>query len=307
MFLTFVVQSANGCSLGCPFCIIGQRNEISHDSLMADDYAAFIRGVSVVHPITAIAVQGYEPLLPASLPYTEAIRRAGTVIGVPCTLVTNGIYLGRALPLLSQFSLNRIGVSLDASASGRHDRLRGVSGAWAATTRSIREAAKHFDGSGTRVTVISTLMPRRAAYLTGMPALLQDLGVTDWIVNPLLTIGSNRPGKFAGKSASLLDDLQSLQDAAAREGIQLTIDDEFNLLRPALEEADLARYAALKVATLPDDMKISRLLPSGHCSVGADLLSQLPEDAARWRPEEDDPAEFLGGLLNSRNALKKAA
>lgn len=306
-FLTFIIPALSGCNLKCSFCVIAQREEISDNILGADDYVRFIRGVAHRLPVAAIALQGYEPLLPSALPYTAAILRTGRELAIPCSLVTNGVYLRNALPLLAELGPNRIGISLDAAAPDRHDRLRSVTGAWAATVQGIRDAASVFARSGTRLTVISTLMPRRAAYLHAMPKLLRELGVRDWVINPLLSIGTDCPGRFPGRSQQLLSDCLELQQLAEDEGVHVAIDDEFDLLRPSLDECGLWQYAALNVKTLPPDVTISRLLPSGHCSVGVDILSKLPPDAPRWRPGIDDPARFLRGLMAGNFAIPKAA
>lgn len=306
-FLTFIIPAVSGCNLKCSFCVIAQREEISDNILGADDYARFIRGVAHHQPVAAIALQGYEPLLPSALPYTAAILRTGRELAIPCSLVTNGVYLCNALPLLAKLRPNRIGVSLDAAAPERHDRLRGVVGAWGDTVLGISEAASAFAGSATRLTVISTLMPRRAAYLHAMPKLLRKLGVRDWIVHPLLSIGTGGPGRFPGRADQMLSDFLALQRLAEEEGVHVAIDDEFDLLRPSLDETSLRQCAALNVKTLPPGVTISRLLPSGHCSVGADILSKLPPDAPRWRPGIDDPARFLRGLMGGQAAVRKAA
>jgi MoaA/NifB/PqqE/SkfB family radical SAM enzyme len=306
-FLTFLVPADFGCNLKCQFCVIGQRQEIIENILTPADYADFITDFSVLEPVGSLSIQGYEPLLPASLPHTLSILRTAADLAIPRTLVTNGVYLDRSFRDLVQFELARMGVSLDAARADDHDRLRGVEGAWATTTQGIREAASAFAGTGTRLTVISTHMPRRASYLLEMPKLLRKLSVDDWIINPLLTVGTDRPGKFPGRPAEMLNDFLALQQRARDEGVHLTIDDEFDLLRPSLTDDELEQYAALNVKTLPPGITISRLLPSGHCSVGTDILRKLPPDAPRWRPGRDDPAAFLRSLLHRQARVQKAA
>jgi hypothetical protein len=76
-------------------------------------------------------VQGYELLLPESLPYTQAILATGRFLGLPTTFVTNGVKLGDAVDLLKTLSPSKIAISLDAASAEIHDRIRGVAGSWA--------------------------------------------------------------------------------------------------------------------------------------------------------------------------------
>src|SRR5215470_2312770 len=105
-FLTFVVPALNGCNLKCPFCLIRQRREISETQpaaenlLQPEDMVRFIREAAQRSPIFALAIQGYEPLLPESLRYTQAILATGRFLNRPATLVTNGTRLIGAVALL---------------------------------------------------------------------------------------------------------------------------------------------------------------------------------------------------------------
>jgi hypothetical protein len=67
-----------------PFCLVRQRREITNAYLQPYDFVRFIREAMERAPIFALAIQGYEPLLPESLPYTRAIL-------VPRVIRTEGI------------------------------------------------------------------------------------------------------------------------------------------------------------------------------------------------------------------------
>src|SRR5258707_173950 len=90
-FLTFVVPAPDGCNLKCPFCLVRQRREITETCLQPEEFARFVREATERAPIFAVAVQGYEPLLPESLPYTQAILATGRFLGLPTAFVTNGV------------------------------------------------------------------------------------------------------------------------------------------------------------------------------------------------------------------------
>src|SRR5262252_9059623 len=139
-FLTFVVPAPGGCNLKCPFCMIRQRREIAETSLCPDDFARFIREAAERAPIFALAIQGYEPLLPESLPYTQAILATGRFLGLSTSLVTNGTKLVDAVDLLATLTPSKIAISLDAASAEIHDRIRGVTGAWAASVAGLKRA-----------------------------------------------------------------------------------------------------------------------------------------------------------------------
>jgi MoaA/NifB/PqqE/SkfB family radical SAM enzyme len=141
-FLTFVVPAPSGCNLNCSFCLVRQRREITDTLLRPGDFARFIREATERAPIFALAIQGYEPLLPESLPYTQAILATGRFLGLPTTFVTNGVKLVDAIDLLTTLSPNKIAISLDAASAEIHDRIRGVAGACAATIGGDSSAGK---------------------------------------------------------------------------------------------------------------------------------------------------------------------
>lgn len=202
-FLTFILPTDAGCNLKCSFCLISQRKEITVRQLDPSGFVQFIRDIALIEPVIGIALQGYEPLLPGTLPYTTAILAAGKELGIPVSLVTNGTHLGSAMPELAALTPNKIGASLDAADPERHDRLRGVSGAWNQTVDGIGEGLRQLPDAAKRFAVISTLMPQRRAYLDEMPALLSRLGIREWIVNPLLTL-KKIPGRIRRSGGVLL-------------------------------------------------------------------------------------------------------
>jgi MoaA/NifB/PqqE/SkfB family radical SAM enzyme len=289
-FLTFVVPSPEGCNLKCPFCFVGQRRETAETGLRPDDLARFIREATERAPIFALAIQGYEPLLPASLPYTQAILATGRLLGLRTTLVTNGVVLADALDLLTALRPSKIAISLDAASADAHDRIRGVAGAWDATIESIRSAVEIL-APRTNLAVSSVLLPSKRQLLDDMPALLHEIGIDDWIINPLLRVGRGRVGGHVDNPANLFRDLQVLKKVADRVGIRLTVDDEFNHLAGGVA-------SSIHVRTLPPDIEIFRLTPAAQCSVGEGILEQMTPDAPRWKPGAVHAGDFLEMLAS---------
>jgi pyruvate-formate lyase-activating enzyme len=293
-FLTFVVPAPGGCNLKCPFCLVRQRQEINETCLGPEDYTRFIRQSAERQRIAALSIQGYEPLLPESMPYTQAILATGRFLKLPTALVTNGVNLGKMVNQLETLSPDKIAVSLDAASADLHDRLRGVPGTWSAAVKSI-ERARAVLAPHTSVVVSSVLLPSKPHYLDAMPARLREIGVDRWIVTPLLRVGASQAGGPAGDRARLFHDLTVLQQAADRAQIRLTIDDEFGHLDHDAAGAFQPRLRALHVRTLPRNVDLFRLAPGGHCSRGEDVLKQVSSATPQWRPDMH-AGDFLDGL-----------
>lgn len=292
-FLTFVVPAPDGCNLNCGFCFIKQRSRFVGSSLRPGHYSQFIREVYDWAPTYALAIQGYEPLLPGSRPYTEAVLRTGVELGLPVGLVTNGTYLHETAEWLAAFVPGKVAISLDAALAGVHDRLRGKEGAWASTIAGIEHAKKVFP-LRTALAVASVLMPSGHTLLDGMPQLLRSLGVEEWIVTPLLDAGYGP----VGCKRDLYRSFAYLQDAADSAGIRLIVDDELDCLQHKLACAKEPELARINVRAIPREIEIVRLEPGGECIVGMELMRAITEVTPRWRPDRQSGGSFLERLTS---------
>jgi MoaA/NifB/PqqE/SkfB family radical SAM enzyme len=303
-FLTFVVPAQGGCNLKCPFCLVRQRQEITDTRLEPNDFARFIREAAERAPIFALAIQGYEPLLPEALSYTQAILATGWFLGLPTSFVTNGVKLVDAIDLLTTLSPNKIAISLDAASAEIHDCIRGVVGAWASSVAGIERAIGVL-APQTSLVVSSVLIPSKRHYLDAMPALLREIGIDRWIINPLLRVRDDHAGGPVADRVSLFRDLLVLQEAARREGIKLTVDDEFDHLRHSAACVSEPSLRALQVRTLPANVEIFRLTPSGQCSVGDHILKRVAPDELRWAPGNVHAGDFLEMLSRQTRAARR--
>ena len=288
-FLTFVVPASGGCDLKCKFCIIRQRGESGGRYLRPRDLLRFIGEAARAGRIFGLAVQGHEPLLPESIPFTRAILSIGQLLGVKTSIITNGTHLRKNAELLRLLKPTQLGVSLDSASSSLHDELRGRSGAWGATVDGIRYLKAIFPPNS-NIAVASVMLPTNKGCLEDMPALLRELGINYWIVNPLVQIKKHA---HVIKSDSLSEILVKIQMAADFQGVRLIVDDELDLLKqnPAWTEA--ARVAKVRVRTLPSNVEIFRLSPSGQCSFGKDILKPIASHTLMWRPGQEHTADFL--------------
>jgi len=293
-FLTFVVPALNGCNLKCPFCLIRQRREITDTHLSPRDFARFIREAANGAPIIAVAIQGYEPLLPESLPYTQAILATSQILRIPTSVVTNGVNLANAIDLLATMAPSNIAVSLDSASPEIHDHIRGVGGAWSAAVKGIERAIEVL--APKRLAVSSVLMPSKRHYLGDVPKLLRKIGIDRWIISPVLRV--DRTGSSVANRKRLFRDLLFLQKTAEREGVRLTIDDEFDHLEYGAACASDPLLRRLYVRTLPPNVEIFRLAPSGQCSFGDRILQQMTTDTPRWQPGIMHAGGFLEMLAN---------
>jgi pyruvate-formate lyase-activating enzyme len=305
-FLTFVVPTPGGCNLKCSFCLIRQRREASSDCLQPEDLVRFIREAAERSPIFALAIQGYEPLLPVSLPYTQAVLATGRSLGVPTTLVTNGVFLHHAVDLLNMLEPTKIAVSLDSDSAAIHDRVRGVAGAWTATVAGIKRAVDVL-APRTKLAVASVLLPSKRHHLEGMAPRLQEVGIQEWIVNPLLRFGPEKLNGPVGERRSLFQSLLGLKEGADRADVRLKVDDEFDRLDHHSACASNPELGSLEVRKLPSAIDIFRLGPSGRCSVGQDIMKPVTPDVPQWRPGAADAGAFLDTVrrrAESRHTIK---
>jgi pyruvate-formate lyase-activating enzyme len=295
-FVTFSIPAPHGCDLRCPHCFVSLRREVDYIRLIpAAYYTEFIRRTVVHFQVCAVSIQGYEPLLPDSHPYTQAILATARLLGIPTGLVTNGTHLSECAEWLATLAPTKIAVSLDAAAPAIHDRLRGKRGAWAATVAGIKRAVDVL-APRTKIAVASVLFPGKTDQLLGMPSLLRSLKIDDWIVTPLQKVGRDAPGGPVTDMPTLYRDLARLQDAADAVGMPLTIDDELDCLgheRAARQQPQLRRF---RVRTIPNNITLIRMGPDGACSVGRDILRRVTPETPRWSPDED-AGEFLERLL----------
>jgi MoaA/NifB/PqqE/SkfB family radical SAM enzyme len=294
-YLTFIVPASRGCNLRCPFCIVRHRKEAEETLLRPEDFVRFIAEALIDKDTYALSLQGYEPLLPESMHYSEAILQTGADFGVSTILVTNGVYLGDAFERLIELDVDTVDVSLDSNIAEIHDRIRGVSGTWQATVDSLRKAISHGE-QGPVLAVQSVLLPSKVENLVGMPRFLAELGIKWWTVNPVLKIGERRGQRSLERDIEILRACFLLQAEAEKCGIHFSCDDEFGCIDQARAAEIYPELAEVAVRRIEDSIELFRLTPSGQCSVGRDILSPITPDVPRWIPNAVHAGDFLASL-----------
>lgn len=294
--VTLVVPAPMGCNLSCPFCYIAQRGEegVSTD-LEPADYVRFATIINSCQTVGAICIQGYEPLLPDSFSYTKEILATGQRLGIPTSLVTNGTHLRQHVPALSKLRPARIAVSLDSADAAVHDKARGKAGAFDDALAGLKFAVS-VPVLKKALVVTSILMPKKRDRLMGMPRLLSELGIDRWVVNALVKVGrGDKLGGPAGERRAILDDLLVLKAEADRYGIEMVVDDEFGRLSDDDYARELMEIEALRIKRLMQPEGVYRLVPTGHCSKGADILKPIHDQTPVWDPKTD-AGEFLASM-----------
>ncbi len=306
--LTVIVPASHGCNLKCAFCYIDQRDEqkLPH-SLDVGQFADFVRAAHHAEEIAALCIQGHEPLLPDSFAYTAALLELGQEHRFPVSFVTNGTYLASRVDELAELAPARIAVSLDSHLAERHDRQRGVGGAFDMTVEGLRRAAADpvlRDVTG----VASVLIPKKRDQLIGMPALLADIGIERWTVTCLFKVGKDDAiGGPVGDRAKTFQDLLVLQREAEKHGIEMIVDDEFGRLSEEDMNRDVVDINRLRIHRLQRPSGVFRLMPDGRCSIGTELLQEVADDTPRWIPGEEHAADFLQRVRDRYAAKRRAA
>jgi len=284
--LTYVVPAAT-CDLGCGYCFIRQRREADNAVLRPQDYVRFLEGVSSVYPVRVSGLQGYEPLLPDSWPYTRAILESSAKLGIPTSLVTNGTHLESRVDDLSALGLKDLTVSLDSPSADTHDALRRVRGAFDRTVAGIRAAVRS-TVFGHRVVVASVLLPNRREDLDDMPPFLARLGVRYFGVTPLIRVGESACGRIVQQGDSLVRDLELLRERSDPVGVSFVVDDELQQFRHLFDGVN-----RMMIHRLGSPERLVRLTPSGACSIGLQVLSRVGPNTPVWSPAHEAPASFL--------------
>jgi len=282
----------------CGFCFIDQRGENTLDPILSpSDYGFFISSVLRKRKIEALCVQGHEPLLPAAFKYTKKILEVGRNNDISTSLVTNGTYLSQYAFQLAQLKPKYLAVSLDSSEAERHDKLRSLQGSFKKIVHGL-QIASEIPGLRSALSVTSVLMPNRLGYLLGMPSLLANLGISRWVINALTKVGSEDIGGPVGDLKKTLKDLEVLNDEARRHNIILVVDDEFSQFLKPGTTTQLMNSRNLRVERLRNPGGLLRLAPDGQCSVGVNIMKQVPDSAEVWSPKgKEDPSLFVDRLL----------
>lgn len=84
-----------------------------------------------------------------------------------------------------------------------------------------------------------------------------------------------------------------LKREAEKYGLSFVVDDEFGSLSEEDIDRDVIDIDALRIRRLVRPSGTFRLLPTGQCSMGVDILKEVKSDTPRWIPGEQDAWKFI--------------
>jgi len=299
--VTVVVPAPNGCNLNCPFCFIRARKEANpaESPLGLEDFVQFIASMASRKTVGLVSLQGYEALLPESWPISKAILEKARDLGLRTALVTNGTHLAERVDELVELGVDGITVSLDSDQAALHDHTRRTTGAFDMTLEGLRcaTASRLRD----RLLVASVLQSGKANHLHGMPRLLAELGVRQWVVTPLYQVGSRAAWATVQHPEEIVRELSELNQMAIETGISMLVDDEFKALMQ--NAGEMINLTQLRLRSLSRLNQAIRLSPDGSCSVGMDILNQSPGQELVWDPKCETSSSFSERVSEQLSAL----
>ena len=295
--LTFLAP-AERCNQRCPACILDRAGEpVSERILGPVDYGRLVEelledGV----PIRGVGFQGYEVTLPRSWPYVEAAFEVARGHRIRRSFITNGMLIDLHRAAIDRLDPHRISVSLDGADAETNDRLRGLPGAFLATTKNLSRFLRELPRMRKRVGLVSVLYDEENfRSLLAMPSLLGQLGVRRWAVSVELEFSTGR-GRPRHATETLARWISELRRSAEQAEIEFHFNDEFGLFR---QDGAKAR-PELRGETLFDPDWILRVEPTGHIRVGHELLMTWDADRARlWRPSKNRAIQVIGYPSNA--------
>jgi MoaA/NifB/PqqE/SkfB family radical SAM enzyme len=128
-----LLQLTNRCNMRCPFCDFWPNGAPRREELSAEEYGRISEELAAMGTFL-VSVEGGEPTLRPDLPrILQALARHH----LP-TLFTNGWYITReSAKQLFDTGLTHACVSIDYPEAGRHDRKRGLPGAFDRAVRAL--------------------------------------------------------------------------------------------------------------------------------------------------------------------------
>ena len=125
------------CNLACPHCYLDADalKVADPEELSTAEVCDLLDQVAAMGHSTMVVLTGGEPLVRQDL---EEITRHGTGRGLTMVVGTNGVMLtGKRIRSLKAAGVAGLGISLDSLDPDRHDRFRGLAGAWHKTMAGI--------------------------------------------------------------------------------------------------------------------------------------------------------------------------
>lgn len=160
-----------GCNLKCEMC--NHWRETREPPLPADRFEEIISELGSLGT-KKIHLSGGEPMLRPQIP--EFVELASS-LGIKVTMTTNGTLVDKAkAKRLVEGGLRGVNISIDSPLRKMHERIRGVEGAFKATTKAVR-LFQRYRHKGKLLIRINTVVSRtNYQTLESLPDLAHELG-----------------------------------------------------------------------------------------------------------------------------------
>ena len=283
-----LLAPARRCNQACPRCAITEvfREPVRRFDLGPDDYVRFVASfVDSGIALRSVGFLGYEPTLPESWPYVEAVFNYARDRGIRRSFVTNGMLLAKRTKSVLTLDPQQIAVSLDGGTAEIHDRWRGLPGAFEASLTSLRRFLDKAPRLVSRVEIASTLHDAATAdSLLGLPCLLRQLGIRRWLLSLALT----RTGvAISHVTGDVRQWLAALVREAERHGVRpVAVDLKDGSLFGGIPGLQVVKTGSLE--------RTLRLDPSGGVRTGDALMEAYDHSrVVQWSPEDARALEAL--------------
>ncbi|MFI5379299.1 MAG: radical SAM/SPASM domain-containing protein [Tepidisphaerales bacterium] len=174
-FIHANLQVTYRCNFACQICDFWKESHCREEEMSLADVRVIGRKLNQFGTLI-VSLAGGEPLIREDL--CEIIRILNDAGHFPI-LITNGWYVNETLARdLSQAGLQEISVSVDYADAARHDKQRGLDGAWKRAIRALELLNHARPDTRRRVHMISVLMDDNLDDIERLIQLSRDLGVT---------------------------------------------------------------------------------------------------------------------------------
>jgi len=205
------------CNLACAHCYLDARLRRDGDAreLTLAEVARVLDEIAALSAETMVVLTGGEPLLRRDL---EAMAGHAAGLGLMVVVGTNGMALtARRAAALKDAGVQGVGISVDSLDPARHDRFRGLAGAFARTMAGI-DACRE---AGLALQIHFTVTDDTAGELDDMIAFARSLGAI--ALNVFFVVCTGRGRHLGTVGAAVHDRVLRRLTAAARaeEGLMV--------------------------------------------------------------------------------------
>ncbi len=177
----------NSCNLNCKHCYqnAGSHTEIFKEELTLEEKFKVVDQL-IEGGVSFLAFSGGEPLIHKD--FWEVAKRANQKIHI--SVATNGTILEEVAPRLSQeFQSCALFVSLDSLDKRKHDKFRGMEGAWERTIRGIKTALQY---KNLQVGINTAVTKQNLSELEDIINFARDLGCSSFTAYSYIPVGRGK-------------------------------------------------------------------------------------------------------------------